>query len=199
MFTEGIPNFTANGALVGNRRVKITSGTTTAPPQVEYAGLGEADIGITEYDIATGEVGAVRLNNHTGTREITAAGAISRGAAVYPAASGKISDVVAGQRLGYAAEAATADGDIIEIIPDRTPQYSVPFVGTHTTVGGDADETITATGVVGTDTVLVSVSTQGAAPVTVLQASAGTDTIAVKMSADPSNDHVLTYLVLRAT
>jgi len=47
---------------------------------------------------------------------VTAAGAFAVGAALYGAAAGKVDDVIAGSIIGYAVEAATADGDIVKII-----------------------------------------------------------------------------------
>lgn len=79
-----------------------------------------------------------------------------------------------------------------------TPSHIVVYAGEFTTAGGDADETISVSGVVATDLVHVTVHTAGATPRTVVDASAGTDQIDVDMSGDPSTDHVLTYSVLRA-
>lgn len=78
------------------------------------------------------------------------------------------------------------------------PSHVVKYAGEFTTVGGDTDETISVAGVVATDLVVVTLHTAGATPVTVIDAAAGTDQIDVDMSADPSNDHVLTYVVYRA-
>ena len=93
--------------------------------------------------------------------------------------------------LGDAVELAELDSGI-------TPSHVVKFAGEFTTVGGDTDETISVPGVVATDLVVVTMHTAGASPVTIVDASAGTDQIDVDMSADPSNDHVLTYVVFRA-
>lgn len=79
-----------------------------------------------------------------------------------------------------------------------TPSHVVKFAGEFTTAGGDTDETISVSGVVATDLVTVTLHTAGASPVTIIDASAGTDQIDVDMSADPSTDHVLTYTVYRA-
>ena len=79
-----------------------------------------------------------------------------------------------------------------------TPSHIVVYAGEFTTAGGDTDETISVSGVVATDLVHVTLHTAGATPVTIIDASAGTDQIDVDMSADPSTDHVLTYSVLRA-
>jgi len=70
--------------------------------------------------------------------------------------------------------------------------------GTFTTAGGDAAETITASGVVATDVVAVTVKTAGGTPRSIVAAAAGTGSIAVTMSGDPSTDHVLQYVAFRA-
>lgn len=69
--------------------------------------------------------------------------------------------------------------------------------GLFTTVGGDATESITVTGAVAGDVVLVTVGTVGATPRTVTSAIATTDAVTVTMSGDPSTDHVLNYAVIR--
>lgn len=70
--------------------------------------------------------------------------------------------------------------------------------GLFTTVGGDATESITATGAAATDTVFVTVNTVGGTPRTVTAAVGAANAITVTMSGDPSTDHVLNYVVLRA-
>lgn len=79
-----------------------------------------------------------------------------------------------------------------------TPSHIVVYAGEFTTAGGDTDETISVAGVVATDLCVVTLHTAGASPVTIVDASCGTDQIDVDMSADPSTDHVLTYVVYRA-
>ena len=112
----GDMTFTANGALAAKVRVKITAGSTTDPPQVDVAGAGEEHIGITEFAAASGALVTVRSRKSPGIHEVTAAGAFAVGAALYGAAAGKVDDVLAGSIIGYAVEAATADGDIVRII-----------------------------------------------------------------------------------
>lgn len=76
--------------------------------------------------------------------------------------------------------------------------HRVVAAGTFTTAGGDASESITAAAVTGTDIVVVTVKTAGATPRSVVAATAGSGAIAVTMSGDPSTDHVLQYVALRA-
>jgi hypothetical protein len=118
MQNEGFPSFIANGALAARRHVKLSAGTVTAPPQVEYAGAGELGIGITQYAVADGESVGVKLWGSPGTFEVTASKAIAEAATLYAAASGKISDAAVGTAVGTALEAGATDS-IMEII--RSP------------------------------------------------------------------------------
>ena len=130
MYNEGIRTFTAGEALAARRRVKIKAGTTTTPPEVVYSDAGEAYIGVTEYGVASGEKIAVRLRNYPGTFTVEVAGAVALRAALYGAADGKLDDTEAGSVQAIALEAATADGDHIEVLP---------FPGYHgeDDIGGD--------------------------------------------------------------
>lgn len=78
-----------------------------------------------------------------------------------------------------------------------TPKYQVFAAGNFTTAGGDASESIPVTGVLAGDLVLVQVKTKGASPVTIAAAISAANAITVTLSADPSTDHVLSYMVLR--
>ncbi len=118
MQNEGFPTFIANGALAAKRHVKLSAGTVTAPPQVEYAGAGELGIGITQDAAADGEPVAVKLWGSPGTFEVTASKAIAEAAVLYAAADGKISDAAVGTSVGTALEAGAADS-IMEIV--RSP------------------------------------------------------------------------------
>ncbi|MFA5378151.1 MAG: capsid cement protein [Dehalococcoidia bacterium] len=115
-YNEGVRTFTASGAVTAHSRVKIASGTTTTPPQVALAGLGEQHVGTCEYAAADGDIVSVKLRNYNGTVEAIAASSISIGATIYGATGGKVASTSSGTSIGFAIEAATADGDIIEIL-----------------------------------------------------------------------------------
>ncbi len=108
--------FTANGALGARVRVKLTSGSATDPPQVEVAGAADGHIGYTEYAAASGELVAVVGRFGNMVQEAVASAAIAVGAALEGAAAGKVATKTTGTLIGYAVEAATADGDIVKII-----------------------------------------------------------------------------------
>jgi len=103
--------FEAGAAIAQHLRVKLSAGVLAA------AGVADLEIGtLDEATFASGDAGNVRLRSAQGTCKMVAAGAIAQGAVVYSAASGKINDVVGKYKLGTALEAATADGDVIEVL-----------------------------------------------------------------------------------
>jgi len=79
-----------------------------------------------------------------------------------------------------------------------TSSHVVKFAGKFTTIGGDATEVITVTGLAATDVVHVTVQTAGGTPRAIVAAVLTANTITVTLSGDPSTDHILAYSVLRA-
>ncbi len=98
-------------------RVKLKTGTTTAPPEVDIAGT-ELGIGTNEALVAVGKDAAINTWNKSGSLEMVASSAISVGDEVEAVAGGKVATFSAGTKVGTALEAATADGDIIEVLPN---------------------------------------------------------------------------------
>ncbi len=90
----------------------------------------------------------------------------------------------------------TANANDVQIAAGYLPSHRVIAAGKHTTVGGDTTEVITATGALGTDLAFVQVQSGNGGPV--VTALPGTDDITVLLTADPGNDDVLTWQVLRA-
>ncbi len=78
------------------------------------------------------------------------------------------------------------------------PTHVVKAAGTFTTAGGDASETITVSGALASDIVCVTVKTAGGTPRSIVAATAASGQINVTLSGDPSTDHVLQYVLLRA-
>lgn len=76
--------------------------------------------------------------------------------------------------------------------------FGVIAAGSFTTVGGDANESITVSGALSTDIAIVVLKTAGATPRTVVTSAAAAGAIDVVLSGDPSNDHVLSYILIRA-
>jgi hypothetical protein len=90
------------------------------PGAVAVAGALDQSFGTAfEASFAAGEIPII-LKNAQGSQKMVAAGAITEGANVYGAASGKISAVANGNLEGIAKEAAAADGDVIEVQPFST-------------------------------------------------------------------------------
>jgi len=114
----GYRSFVPNGAIDKFILVKLSADNT-----VSAAGLAEEPIGVVvDESYASGagsESVTVALLSKGGTIKCVAANAITRGAIVYGRASGKIDDVSTSSaiQIGVALEAATATGDIIEVLP----------------------------------------------------------------------------------
>lgn len=117
-------------------------------------------------------------------------------------------DVAAGAAIAYsklalsnslvAGDLTAGSVTLAKLASGVSPSHVAKFAGTFTTAGGDTAETITVTGALATDIVVVTVKTVGASPTTITAAAANTDAIDVTMAADPSTDHVLQYVVFRA-
>jgi len=137
---EGYKTFIAGEALEPNRRVKIESGTTSDPPEVVYAGAGEQHIGVTKTRAADTAAVTVKLRNTPGTVEVVAADSFSRGATLYGAANGMVSDTSSGTAIGIAGEAATALNDVIEMI-DMTVISTAAANVSIADAGGFTDQT----------------------------------------------------------
>lgn len=101
--------------LAAFRRVKLSAERT-----VVYADQSDSDayIGITEAAAVSGDPVAVALKGSAETKKAVASEALAVNAVLYAADDGKVSDTASGTRIGTALEAATADGDVIEIVED---------------------------------------------------------------------------------
>lgn len=73
-------------------------------------------VGVTQEPAASGTFVPTRFLA-AGTAKMTAAVAISANALVYKAANGKIGTTNTNRLVGIALEAATADNDVIEVLP----------------------------------------------------------------------------------
>lgn len=111
--------FTAGEELLIHRRVKLTGDYT-----VQYADAGEAGIGTVSAAKDNTQKVAIVLHGGMGTRTMVANGSITQNDLVYPAADGKVTSTVTGAALGRALEAASSDGDWIEVLPNEQELFS---------------------------------------------------------------------------
>lgn len=122
-FVEGpIKMFTAGAAIAKHLRVTLSSGKLAA------AGITVREIGtLEEASFADLDVRGVRLRTAPGTVRMVASAAISQGALVYTAASGKVGPSASTAFIiGTALEAAAADGDVIEVLRNTHGDTAVP-------------------------------------------------------------------------
>jgi hypothetical protein len=111
-YTEAsVEHFTANAALGQFLRVYLGSNGKVALAGINDFGIGTVENAATAADEKIG----VRLNSAVGTRKVVASGAITVGDPVFCGAAGKVSSSGA-TRYGIALEAATTDGDVIEVL-----------------------------------------------------------------------------------
>lgn len=111
----GYKTFECDEALAQFARVKLDS-----DGKITTAGLTDKGIGVaTRETFAAGELVTVALNTKAGTMKMIASEALAAGATVYSEAAGKVQDTAQATafQVGVAMEAATADGDVIEVMP----------------------------------------------------------------------------------
>jgi hypothetical protein len=97
------------------------------------------------------------------------------------------------------AKILTANVTLAKLASGITPSNVIKFASQVTTVGGAAAEAFTVTGAVGaTDRAFVQVVDDGTANVTVLQAVVTDNTLTVTFSANPGNDAIINYQIIRA-
>lgn len=104
--------FVAGAAIPVNRRVAVQSTGKVLLASAASVAAGVA----TTPAFADGDDITVSLRTASGTQKMVAAGAITRGAAVFGAADGKVASS-GSVFVGTALEAATADNDVIEVLP----------------------------------------------------------------------------------
>lgn len=96
------------------------------------------------------------------------------------------------------AKILNANVTLAKLASGITPSHVVKFAGQPTTVGGAAAEAFAIAGVAATDLAFVQIVNDGTSNVTVLQAVCTLNTLTVTFSANPGNDTVFNYQILRA-
>lgn len=79
-----------------------------------------------------------------------------------------------------------------------TPSHVIKFASQYTTTGGAAAEAITVTGALNTDLAFVQMVDDGTSNVTIVNAVVTANTLTVTFSADPGNDTIINYQIIRA-
>lgn len=151
--------FASSSLAIGKYlRVVMTAGV------LAIAGADVAELGVTEYPVLSGDTtGTVRLRTAQGTRKVVANGAITAGSNTFAAASGKVS-ATGTVFTGIALEAATADGDVIEVLDGVASAFNRPVsvnTANLTLTAADSGKVITNTGAAGAITVALPVATLG--------------------------------------
>lgn len=108
----------ASGGIEAFRLVRIDSSNDWA-----YCGVGETPQGRANNGVAATYQVSADLWESGRTFKCVASGAISALARVYTAASGKVSATESGAYIGFAMNATTADGGIVEVL--AVPQNTV--------------------------------------------------------------------------
>lgn len=111
----GLRSFIASFTGSKGQRVKLnSSGGVDLADATNGSGIGVLD-----QDATSGYPVTVKLFTAPGTFEVSVTGAVAAGAVLYPAANGALSptSVSSNTAAFRALEAATASGDIIEVIP----------------------------------------------------------------------------------
>jgi hypothetical protein len=117
--TEGpFKTFEAAGAIPVHRVVKTDSNGKVV---VAAAGTDLA-IGVSPVAVASGYPVGVRMRNSGGTVKVVASAAIAKDAALAATTGGKVVTTTTAndQVVGYALQAAAADGDVIEAVLTST-------------------------------------------------------------------------------
>jgi len=107
--------FVAGEALDAYLLVKVDSSGNVVKAT---ATASEPKVGYTTASVASGEAANISLIHGGGSAFATAAEALSIGDIVYGDANGKVSASGSnGDKIGITLTAATADGDVIEVLP----------------------------------------------------------------------------------
>ena len=160
-------SFPCSIAIPNRSRVVLTAGLLT------IAGATDRELGVVEQSTLVPTYGQtpfnapVRLRTAQGTEKMIATGAISLGATVYADANGGITATVGPVQIGIALAAATASGDIIEVLRMNTISNALIATASGLKVARGQQTTVTAadTVVTGLNTVLTAVAVEESDPV----------------------------------
>lgn len=124
-------NFTPSGAISKYLRVKLNGSNNLATAAAE-----EVEVGTTAQEVHSDDnVAAVVPRNAMGSRKMVASASFSKGDRLYGADGGKVSNAANGNPRGYALEAASGDGSIVEVLPDEVMQKRLEGANSETLSG----------------------------------------------------------------
>ncbi|MDF1551936.1 MAG: hypothetical protein P1P84_02685 [Deferrisomatales bacterium] len=84
-------------------------------------------------------------------------------------------------------------------VAHAVPAYYIAYAGVHTTLGGAAAEAVTVTGALTTDILVAQLIDKGSTPRLLSDAIiSAADTVTLTFADDPSTDHLVSYMILRA-
>jgi len=107
----GTRTFTAAGTIKRFATVQFGSGGT-----ITEADATSGFVGVATEAAESGDVIACWLTTKQGTIKMLAHAAITRGTTLEAAAAGRVATMSSGTLIGRTLEAATAQGDIIEVV-----------------------------------------------------------------------------------
>lgn len=96
------------------------------------------------------------------------------------------------------AKIAAANVTLAKLATGIAPAFIVVAAGQHTSVGGDTAESAASASVVASDIAIACLEDNGTNNVTLVQTAAAAAAVNFTMSADPGNDAIINYMVLRA-
>jgi hypothetical protein len=96
------------------------------------------------------------------------------------------------------AKILAANVTLAKLAAGITPSHVVKYAARATTVGGSATEAFTVTGALATDIQSVTVVNNGTNNVTLLESVLTNNTLTLTFSANPGNDAIIAYSILRA-
>lgn len=179
--------------LVGSAGNVATAVAVTGDVTITNAGVTAIAAGV----IVNADINAAAAIDFSKLAALTS-GNILVGNAGNVAASVAMSGDVAISNAGVTTIQAGAI-DLAMLSAGITPSHVIKFGGQVTTVGGAAAEAFAVAGALAaSDRAFVQVVNDGTSNVTVLQAVVTNDTLTVTFSANPGNDTVINYQIIRA-
>lgn len=184
--TSGAPAATAGkfiaGAIIQNTAtgiVYINAGTTASP---SWEAIEAGTIALANARILVGNIsGIATAVAMSGDATIANTGAVT----------------IANDAI-TTAKIAAGQVTLAKLDSGITPSHVIKFAGNHTTVGGSTTETINVPGCLATDLTFIQMVNDGTNNASVVFVNTNIGSIDVEFSADPGNDAVISYQIIRA-